>query len=406
MRILIGTAEIAGWLNQLRVDLEGLGHKVTTAVQERNPYYKYDYDIYLTEKFDSYRLLKTGISANIFMRIFNKIQNLIAYHFFGKYISRLIDEHDIVIRLWDSFLPDSRENRIIREKGKKLIILFVGSDIRNYNTFSQQYDIARWTFPNAFIVTSMEDQLIMVRHAEKYADSIYSVPDQAGLQLRPYHHLPVPVPVEKCRYVVHGRQVPKILHAPSVPYKKGTDIIEGTIERLRAEGLQFEFISIRDQPHEKVLELLTDADILVDEIVFHGPGALSFEAMLSGCAVATRYLEDSPACFRPPVCSINADNIQEKLRELIQNPAMVRDMAERGRKYALENNDSRRFAADIIQRLGMDRDFDYIPTFLRDKYIPANSREAALINKWTAFVRDTDWYRKLIKPSQRDGLEF
>jgi hypothetical protein len=54
----------------------------------------------------------------------------------------------------------------------------------------------------------------------------------------------------------------------------------------------------------------------------------------------------------------------------------------------------------------MDRDFDYIPTFLRDKYIPANSREAALINKWTAFVRDTDWYRKLIKPSQRDGLEF
>ena len=407
MRILIGTYDVAGWLNQFRLDLEAMGHEVTTAVQTRNPFLDFDYDVNLQERFDRYRLFRTGVSSNLFMRVFNKLQNTIAYHFFGRNLSRLIDDHDMVIRLWSPFLPNSRENRIIKEKGKKLIVLFVGSDVRNHSTFRQEFDTSRWTFPEAFIVSSMEQQLKLIRHAEKYADAVFSVPDQAGLQLRPYHHLQVPAPIDRCTYALHPeRKMLKVLHAPSAPYKKGTDIIESTIQRLLDEGMEFEFVSIRDMPQERVLEMLTDADVLVDEIVFHGPGALSFEAMLSGCAVATRYMEDSPDFYRPPVWQIDAENIYDRLKHLLGDPVLVRRLAEEGRMYVLEKNDSKRIVADFLRKAENPDEYDYIPRFLTDRYRPTDRSEAALINKWTRFVKDTDWYAKHVTPQVREGLEF
>ncbi|MBK8785160.1 MAG: glycosyltransferase [Chitinophagaceae bacterium] len=68
-------------------------------------------------------------------------------------------------------------------------------------------------------------------------------------------------------------------------------------------------------PNEELVKLLSDADILCDELFLHGPGVLSAEAMAAGCAVATRCLNIKP--FQPPVCSITPENISEKLKLLI-----------------------------------------------------------------------------------------
>jgi glycosyltransferase involved in cell wall biosynthesis len=50
--------------------------------------------------------------------------------------------------------------------------------------------------------------------------------------------------------------------------------------------------------NKEVRKLLTDADILLDELYMHGPGMIGIEAMASGCCVVAKYLEGSPLCFR------------------------------------------------------------------------------------------------------------
>src|SRR5205085_2113814 len=112
--------------------------------------------------------------------------------------------------------------------------------------------------------------------------------------------------------------------------------------------------------HEDLLKILSKADILVDEIVLHGPGSLSFEAMLSGCAVATKYYENSPECFRPPVWNINEDNIKQQLRALLINKKLRINLAKQGREYALRNNNIEKVAKDILAKM-TDKHYDYYP---------------------------------------------
>ncbi|MBK8774890.1 MAG: glycosyltransferase family 1 protein, partial [Chitinophagaceae bacterium] len=188
---------------------------------------------------------------------------------------------------------------------------------------------------------------------------------------------------------------------------KGTDIIEATLEKLSKEGIEFEFISVRNMPNKELLKLLSQADILIDEIVFNGPGALSFEGMLSGCAVATRYIEDSPEVFRPPVWNINAGNIYYKLKKLLTDRDLRIRVAEEGREIgAVANNDVYYIVKGMLADLEFSRPYDYIPAFLRENYQPCSKTEIELINHWTDVVKDCAWYKKNVKTGIRAELIF
>jgi hypothetical protein len=145
--------------------------------------------------------------------------------------------------------------------------------------------------------------------------------------------------------------VPNVVHLPSDPWKKGTDIIEKVIRELISEGVKINFFTYRNIEHSLMPELLQDMDILVDEIVFHGPGVLSFEAMASGCAVATRYLENSPVSFRPPVWNINAENIKIRLQILFSDFELQQKLIVEGRKYVEQHNNASSVAQNMLNNL-------------------------------------------------------
>jgi hypothetical protein len=405
MRILLGTYDVCGWLSNLGRAFTELGHEVTTAVSEPPLYIRQSYDVFLPELAGGRPLNEIRPSEGGLHRLVGWMDRNHRQWKYTRSVHSLISRHDLVVKMWHPFIPSARENDFAKSKGIRLVQLFVGSDARHMPAFRQQYDVSQWDFPFDSDIDPVY-QLSNIRQAEKHADLVYSVPDQAGLQLRPYFHLQAPLQVGNFPYSIPGRDVPRIVHAPSVPWKKGTDIVESAMEALRSEGLDFEFISLREVPQCTLLQILLDADILVDEIVCHGPGALSIEAMLSGCAVATRYLEDSPECFRPPVWSIQADNIIPRLRQLITDKQMVRRLAEEGRAYALRHNDARRIAAQMLVDLESPREPDYQPRFLRDQYIPKSESETRMINEWTAKVRHCDWYLREIAPGIRSGLVF
>lgn len=406
MKVLIGTEDIAGWIQNYKIGFQKNGHEVTTIVFNHNTFYNHSFDIVISDtylrKLIPFKLLK----KNYLPRLIQRINNKWVLYKYQNFVRKLIDKHDVIVYLWRSFMDDCSDLEYAKQRNKKIVTLFVGSDVRYLAAFKQQFDVANWSFPKEMDSQNPTWVLSWIRNAEKYSDLIYSVPDQAGLQLRPYYHLQVPMDVEKFNFNNNENKILKVLHAPSAPHKKGTDIIDSTLNRLKDEGFIFDYISVRNLPHESLLNLLSTSDILVDEIVFHGPGGLSFEAMLSGCAVATRYLESSPAVFRPPIWSIDAENIYEKLKILLTEPQIRRELVEKGREYAITNNAVEKVASEILQNLEMPRSPDYVPTFLRECFEPDLENEMQIINQWSNSLKDCGWYKLIVSPSDRAGLTF
>jgi hypothetical protein len=355
MRILIGTYEICGWVSLFQKVFNKLGHRCDSLVKIKHHLYSSSVYTFNASRYHIPIIFKSGRLRNIIQRINDSITN----RYLSNFVRKNAGKYDLVIYIWDTILPSFADVEKFRHHGAKIVFLFAGSEVRTYSDFSSTYDASHWDFPDYWVNENTERKKLYVETAEKHADLIYSVPDQAGLQKRPYYHLQIPIDLSNFVFRNNKRSVPNVLHLPSDPWKKGTDIIEKVIGELMAEGVKINFFSYRNLSHQKVAGLLQDMDILVDQIVFHGPGVLGFEAMASGCVVATRYLESSPAIFRPPVWNIDAGNIKSKLAELFSNYDLQQKMIIEGRQYVELYNNSSKVADDILKNLANPNPVDY-----------------------------------------------
>jgi len=174
-------------------------------------------------------------------RVFNKAKN----------------ECDVFIFIWSSFFTDFSDYKILKSLNKKIITFFVGDDIRWQSAMEQDFTfykiphIEYSDIKNTPI--SLNQKLRFLRTAEKYSDIIFSAPNQSQLALRPYHKIFVPVNIEKYPCNDKQREIPLVCHAPSVSAGKGTKYVLKAIDRLKDEGLSFEFRLIQDIPHNEAI---------------------------------------------------------------------------------------------------------------------------------------------------------
>lgn len=347
MRILIGTSEIGGLIPVYKKGFESLGHEVTTVITHRNRFYENSrYDVYLHQNKLLSDIQRLEFRVNTFFS--RDVQDLLHW----SRAKRLIDDHDIFVFLWGgtSLLSRHKDYPMIKAKNKKIVSIFVGSDIRYMPVFNKQYSV-KGELGDIQANDSLIDKLENLRMGELYADMVYSVPDQSGLSVRPYQHFQIPLDLSKFKFVVPARNIPKVVHIPSNPEMKGTAVLSAVLDTLQRLGVPFKWQCLTNIPHSRVIDELANADILVDEIVAHGPGILSLEAMASGCAVATKHLADSPDFFRPPLVNINEDNCLENLKTLILNRELRLKLAHDGRKYVEANNDCTKISACILSDL-------------------------------------------------------
>lgn len=409
MNVLISGHEICGLIHDLAEELKREGHTVTTVAMPHR-FFPYTYD------FDQYDFPVSFMSRRFGLEWFWRLAFRVLWELkkdWHKALEtrlrvRLARTADLYIRVWANIPFDHQVLAALDGTSTKVVSFLMGSDVRDFQVFVKQYGIDRWQFPAECHTPSLDERLRSLRVHERFADVLLSVPDQMGLALRPYSHLQVPLVLSRFNFNIPGREVPLVVHAPSAPYVKGTDLIEETLARLSAAGIAFEFLSLREMSHEELLRVLADADVLVDELVMHGPGWLSFEAMASGCAVATRYLGSSPACFRPPLIAIDEHNIAESLRHLLTNRDLRLQLAVDGRRYIEMNNGIDHIVEDLLLRATSDSepDPDYVPTYLRDEYVPASPEEIAVINDATVLVSGEVWYSNVASGHSHDGLVF
>ncbi len=204
--------------------------------------------------------------------------------------------------------------------------------------------------------------------AEFYADLILSVPEQSGVQTSPYLPYIHAISTKNMKFKNNHRDKPKIVHIPSDKNFKQTAFIEKIIEELKNENLNFEFNIYSKIPHSQVLDILTDADILIDEMSLF-PAVLSHEAMASGCVVlagnAPMGLPIPLKQYDCPVLNINSMNIKSQIKKVITDSSLRSDLIEKGKIYIDQYAQPIQAAKRLFESLTRynQKDFDYYPTY-------------------------------------------
>lgn len=346
MKILIGVTEICGNIPMVADAFRKLGNQVTTVVMQKNAWWPVDYDFDFSEK-----TLSLEDAA---------------------LIGHLISTHDVFYFQWarTSLLPGLADYPFIHKLGKKIISVFVGSDVRNYPAYKQWYGHARQYLDKIpFIEEPLISTLFPIRMAETFSSQILSQPNQSVIGVRPYMHFFLPMELCKYRFKIHTRDVPKIVHAPSKKWLKGTDVILNALETLKTEGIQFELRLLDGVPNDQVIDELIDADVLIDELYYPLHGKLSLEGLACGCAVVNGDREDyEPFPAQRPFLYTNPDNIIEQLRLLLTDKNKRIGLALEGAPYVKLYHDHVRVAQRVLNALDYPVACDHYPSFFSSQY--------------------------------------
>lgn len=332
------------------------------------------------------------------------------------FFKKALRECDVFLFISDSFLPDFSDLKEIKSRGKKIIFVFVGDDVRWFNSMKAEfsnYGLQPLEYPSNELKTlaALEKRLQRIRIVEKHADFIFSRLDQAQLQLRPYFRWNMMVNPGKISENCYQRiNNPIVVHAPSSREVKGTKYLLWAVEKLKTEGYEFEFSLIENVPNIEAIRMYGEADILVDQLLCPGTGKLATEALATGTIVLSNmsygiYPQNNPTDC--PVIDVNPNTIYERLKWLIENPDYRVEHSKKGRPYVEKELDVKFFCDKVVQLLnGKNLPYDYHPSFLKDNYAPTSEDETGMLNKFNNVVNHEKWYKEYVLPAKRTELMF
>jgi hypothetical protein len=230
---------------------------------------------------------------------------------------------------------------VYRLLGKKIIMHFVGSDIRDYNfLYWKAANLIPYLKGEVTRPISATWQLKLIADCEEFASHILvSTPDLLSIVSKA-KYFPVVIDVEKFNLeqeVKHSKdpfftsEKIKVLHAPSNINLKGSKTINSVLKRIEKETELIEFIYTPDLKRNtgslytvsryELFQLYNEADIVIDQLVIGWYGLQAIEAILAKCHVFC-YIDSNlekylfPHC---PIININALNFEEKLLSFIKN---------------------------------------------------------------------------------------
>ncbi|TAJ77001.1 MAG: glycosyltransferase family 1 protein [Gallionellaceae bacterium] len=238
-----------------------------------------------------------------------------------------------------------RELPLLRLLGKKVVVVFLGSDARP-PIFSGRHldDTGAHTDP----AEAYEEAIRMVskiRKIEKYADVVVSHTATAQFFSREFiRFMAVGMPINSHLDASNikqdqGRSI-RILHAPSRPLAKGSFVFRKIIEELKAEGYSIDFIKLVGVPNREVLLELQKCDFVIDELYSDIPLAMfATEAAIFGKPVvvggyyAQQYKTDNPDAHVPPALYVEPEDIKQAIRKMIVDCDFRLDLGRRAHEF-------------------------------------------------------------------------
>lgn len=306
MKVFQGPIEISGQMSLLKKGLSDLNYDVS-AYNTDNTYFGYQSDI-------------ENVTPDQLRQIFESNR----------------DKYDILHFHYGLSITDNREEyKHLRNKVR--VMHYHGDDVRDFNIavrhnpfmlmievfrFNGEESIKRIRQEADFFPACIVQDFEVVPYVAPYYNRVYVLPIVTDLSDKQ--------PVEPS-----GDGQPLIVHAPSNPHFKGTEYIEETLDRLRADGVGFRYLRMDRVSYSEALQQYAKADIIIDQVLSGSYGVLAVEAMALGKPVVCFVREDVKYRFGSdlPVVSANPSNLYATVRNLLENHELSRQIGQNGRAY-------------------------------------------------------------------------
>jgi glycosyltransferase involved in cell wall biosynthesis len=256
-----------------------------------------------------------------------------------------VPRHDAFIFGFRTSFFRLRSLPILRWCGKKVIFVFNGSDARPPYIDGADMDPAGGlSIDDCIDLTRAKKR--QIAQIERWSTAVVSHALYLHLFERPAAGFQVlglaqPLLADYPAVAPEPPEPPiRILHSPSNPTVKGTEVIRAAVERLIEEGLSLELIDIRDMPNRVVHEQLRDCHFVVDQLYSDGPmlGFAAEAALYGKPAIVGSYGWDEiarlmPIGHRAPVEGCHPDDIESAIRRLATDAAHRRSLGLAARRF-------------------------------------------------------------------------
>jgi hypothetical protein len=254
-----------------------------------------------------------------------------------------------------SFLQDrfgGADARALRRLGKRVVMEFHGDDVRLPSVEGRR---------NPYYVsdgTANEEQALARMRRWSDITSGHAIVSDHALDdfLAPHfqHIHAVGQRVDTRRYAAAppraAASTPVVVHAPSNPAVKGTELLRQAVNALRRDGLRFQYVEVRGLSQREALRIYAKADLVVDQLRLGSYGIFAVEAMSLAkpvlCYIRPAIVPTYPADL--PVINTNPDTLTDVLREWLTRPEERHDRGLASRAYAEREHDVRVVARRLI----------------------------------------------------------
>lgn len=243
-----------------------------------------------------------------------------------------------------TLLPLNLDLIFLRLLRKKIVMTYVGSDIRLYKLESSRNPEYHLRKPK-----NIFDHFDHLKKLRMFWQSLWFDKCIANRDL--YFHAAAVINKKKiiediwvCNSfdvpesfsISQYRDLPLIVHAPTHFATKGTIFVEKAVDNLRKRGYVFEFRLFHKTPSEEVKKVIKEkAAIVVDQLLSGGFGNLAVEAMSYGKPVCGYILEDLRTMIPElPIVQCTKDNLEEQLAFLLDHPEERERIGRKSHEFA------------------------------------------------------------------------
>jgi len=249
---------------------------------------------------------------------------------------------------------------ILKAKRKKIIVTFQGCDARQRDFCIKNFSISACMEPDCYQGQCSKNMDAKKRKRikvfNKYADKIFVInPDLLHVipnaEFLPYANVDIRTwtpPKEK-----RNRRNLTIVHAPTDRGVKGTKYILQAVEKLKKRNKAVTFNLIENMRHEKVKDIMEDADLIIDQVLVGWYGGFAVEAMALGKPVLC-YIREEDLKFIPktmkedlPIINVNPTNLYDVLDEYINDRETLSLLGKKSRSYVERYHDSIKIAQQM-----------------------------------------------------------
>lgn len=368
MRYFFGGYDAAGYMLKLSNSMIEKGNKVRYKNLGED---RYDY----SKKGKLHSEIKVKARTKERRRYFTKIINFINLLLYRIWvITNEINRSDVFIITGYQGIINFHELVLLKLLGKKIIIIFLGSDARPPYLSGKHLDDRNGIFDSNQIMLESKNIKKRIKRVEKYADIIVNNPATSQFFEREcidFLYLGFPLPKineEKNEY--EDKKTIRVLHAPSRPVAKGSNEFSRIIEKLQKNGHEIEYKTIVNMPNWQLMKEIAKCDLILDELYSDMPIAtFGVEASLLAKPVIVgtyfkEYIEKFTASdIVPPTLFVNPRDAESEITKIINNKSELKKIGKLQQKFVNENYNPDKIVEKIKKMVSgeVDKKYYYNP---------------------------------------------